>query len=86
MTTIDGLGYLAASLVLATFCAKSMATLRSTAIASNLAFIAYASSAHLWPILVLHGVMLPLNLKRLSEQRGIPARSDRPELRSWTFG
>jgi len=38
MNTIDGLGYFAASLVLATFCAKTMISLRSLAIASNGAF------------------------------------------------
>jgi hypothetical protein len=35
MTAIDALGYLAAGIVLATFCTKSMATLRWFAIASN---------------------------------------------------
>ena len=42
MTTLDALGYLAASLVLATFCAKKMVPLRALAIASNIAFVAYA--------------------------------------------
>lgn len=67
MTSIDGLGYIAASLVLATFTAKSMVALRALAIASNIAFIAYAVSASLWPILLLHSIMLPLNLVRLRE-------------------
>jgi hypothetical protein len=67
MTAVDGLGYVAAILVLATFCAKSMVPLRVLAIASNLAFIAYGYCAGLWPILALHTVMLPLNLLRLCE-------------------
>ena len=41
MTAVDGLGYLAAALVLATFCAKSMVPLRALAIASNIAFVSY---------------------------------------------
>jgi hypothetical protein len=41
MTAVDELGYLAASLVLATFCAKSMVRLRMLAIASNITFVAY---------------------------------------------
>jgi CRP/FNR family transcriptional regulator, cyclic AMP receptor protein len=73
MTTTDMLGYLAASLVLATFCAKTMIPLRGLAIASNLAFIVYALSAHLWPILLLHAVMLPLNAARLWEALGLGA-------------
>ena len=67
MTAVDGLGYFAASLVLATFCARSMVTLRLLAIVSNAAFIAYALAAGLYPIVVLHTVMLPLNLLRLRE-------------------
>jgi CRP/FNR family transcriptional regulator, cyclic AMP receptor protein len=67
MMTTDALGYLAASLVLATFCAKTMILLRALAIASNVAFIAYALLAHLWPILLLHAIMLPLNAARLRE-------------------
>jgi hypothetical protein len=76
MTGIDGLGYLAAALVLATFTAKNMVSLRALAIGSNLAFIAYGFSAKLWPILLLHLIMLPLNLLRLREALG-----DSPALR-----
>ena len=65
MTTVDALGYVGSSLVLATFTAKSMVALRALAIGSNLAFIAYSFSAALWPILLLHSIMLPLNLMRL---------------------
>ncbi len=39
MTAVDGLGYLAAALVLATFCAKSMVPLRALAIALLTAFL-----------------------------------------------
>ena len=67
MAPDDLVGWVAASFVLATFCAKRMATLRSLAIASNLAFVAYAYGADLWPILVLHSVMLPINAMRLRE-------------------
>jgi hypothetical protein len=73
MNTIDGLGYFAASLVLATFCAKTMISLRSLAIASNGAFIVYGTSARLWPIVLLHAVMLPLNLSRLREALAAPS-------------
>ena len=67
MAPNDLVGWVAASFVLATFCAKRMATLRSLAIASNIAFVAYAYAADLWPILVLHSVMLPINAIRLRE-------------------
>jgi hypothetical protein len=70
MTAVDELGYLAASLVLATFCAKSMVLLRTLAIASNIAFTAYGYFADLLPIFLLHAVLLPMNCLRLREALG----------------
>ena len=70
MTAVDALGYLAASFVLATFCAKTMVPLRAIAIASNIAFVAYALCAGLGPILLLHAIMLPVNILRLREALG----------------
>jgi CRP/FNR family cyclic AMP-dependent transcriptional regulator len=61
---IDGAGYLASALVLATFCMKTMMPLRAAAICSNAAFIVYAFCGHLYPVLILHVVLLPLNILR----------------------
>ena len=63
----DICGYFASALVLATFSMNSMRALRLTAIASNLAFITYAVLANALPILLLHSILLPLNLWRLSQ-------------------
>jgi hypothetical protein len=60
----DALGYVAAGLVFATFYAKRMASLRALAIVSNVAFIGYGFLDGLWPILVLHCAMLPMNIQR----------------------
>lgn len=65
ITASDLLGYMAAGLVLVTFLAQSMTTLRAIAIASNVMFIAYALLAWLPPVLVLHALLLPLNAWRL---------------------
>ena len=65
MTAVDGLGFLAAGLVLLTFCMKRLVPLRAIAITSNLAFILYGYRAGIQPILVLHLVLLPVNLIRL---------------------
>jgi hypothetical protein len=62
---IDAIGSLAAGLVLATFCMRSMSKLRLTALASNLAFIAYGYLDNLMPVLVLHALLLPVNAWRL---------------------
>jgi hypothetical protein len=65
MTAVDELGFLAAGLVLLTFCMKRLVPLRAIAITSNLAFILYGYRAGIQPILVLHLVLLPVNLIRL---------------------
>ena len=69
MTGADLFGYVASFLVFGTFYMKQMLPLRLTAIASNVAFIAYAWQNGLTPILLLHGALLPLNVLRLVEQR-----------------
>jgi hypothetical protein len=63
----DAIGYLAASLVLATFCMGSMRSLRYMAIASNLAFITYGYCEDLMPVLFLHLLLLPVNIRRLAQ-------------------
>jgi hypothetical protein len=60
-------GYVASTLVVFTFVAKDMRLLRTVAIFSNLAFIAYGTIEWLPPILFLHLVLLPLNIVRLAE-------------------
>ncbi len=60
MSWIDGAGYFASALVLAAFCMKTMFPLRAAAICSNIAFIVYAFSDSLYPVLILHAILLPL--------------------------
>lgn len=69
----DIIGYLASALVFATFYVRTMMPLRMLAIASNIAFIGYAASEGLTPVLVLHSVLLPVNLARLFEIRKLLA-------------
>ncbi len=66
-------------LVLATFCMRSMNALRWVAIASNVAFIAYGYLGHLAPVLLLHALLLPVNIYRLTQLRGshLASRSSR---------
>jgi len=86
----DALGYLAASLVFLTFVMKRMASLRVLAIASNVAFILYAVAAGLTPILILHGLLLPLNIARLyqlmkfvREVSSVASRGNEEETFEW---
>ncbi|MBL7479316.1 hypothetical protein [Legionella bononiensis] len=64
---IDLVGYVASSLVFATFYVKRILTLRLIAICSNIAFILYAFECNLHPIFILHSLLLPLNIYRISE-------------------
>jgi CRP/FNR family transcriptional regulator, cyclic AMP receptor protein len=71
-------GWLASALVFATFFMKTMIPLRLVAIASNVGFMGYALLGlqygvfgRLYPIFVLHAFLLPLNIFRLRQLRGL---------------
>jgi len=80
-SVIEGLGFGAAVLVLATFCMGSMSALRWVAIASNVAFIAYGYLGGLAPVLLLHMLLLPVNICRLAQLHAVQVRSDSTEER-----
>ncbi len=68
--------WLAALLVFSSFFMKTMIPLRVVAITSNVAFVAYALLGlrygifgRVYPILVLHSALLPLNVLRLRQIR-----------------
>jgi CRP/FNR family cyclic AMP-dependent transcriptional regulator len=72
--------WVAAVLVFSTFFMKTMIPLRIVAIASNVAFIGYALLglkygifARVYPILVLHSALLPLNVVRLRQLKSLIA-------------
>lgn len=67
-------GWLAASLVFASFFMRSLKNLRTVAIFSNLCFMSYALLGieqgvfeRVVPIFVLHTALLPLNIHRLRQ-------------------
>ena len=65
MGTLDVFGFLAGGLTVATFTQTSVVRIRITGIAVNLSFLTYACMGHFLPILVLHGLLLPINTSRL---------------------
>jgi hypothetical protein len=87
LSLTNEIGFAAAGLVLATFCMHSMEPLRWVAIASNVAFIAYAYLAGLAPVLLLHTVLLPVNVYRLTQLRRACVRKEptRARLRTHPF-
>lgn len=67
MQWMDAFGYLGALLTLATFSMKTMLRLRMVGIVSNFAFISYGALGHVYPVLLLHLALLPLNIWRLHQ-------------------
>lgn len=67
MHWVEATGYLAALITVATFYMKTMIPLRFVGIASNVTWIAYGALAGVYPPLVLHIVLLPLNAIRLRQ-------------------
>lgn len=62
-------GYLASALVFLTFYMKTMIPLRLIGILSNVAFMTYGLGGRLYPVLILHAILLPLNCLRLVQMR-----------------
>src|SRR5260370_18602139 len=80
MEPVDLLGYTASIAVLATFCMNTMLPLRAVALSSNILFASYGFVEHLYPVLILHTILFPVNLMRLAQVRqlgeGIRANAD----------
>lgn len=67
MMACDAVGFVASGFVLAAFAARGMVRLRLLALCSNVAFLAYGAALTLWPIVVLHALLLPINAWRLRD-------------------
>ncbi|MEL6518494.1 MAG: hypothetical protein AAFR34_03375 [Pseudomonadota bacterium] len=63
----DAVGLGAGAFVILAFYSTNGRALRVFAITSNLLFILYGVMVQLWPIFLLHAILLPLNLLRLSQ-------------------
>jgi len=69
MTWIDVLGYAASASVLVTL--STMVPLRVVAICSNVLFASFGALAHIYPVLGLHVILLPVNVARLMQILGL---------------
>jgi hypothetical protein len=67
MSWIDFVGFGASAMVLATFCMTRTLPLRLFAIMRNILFGAYRYLDNLYPVLLLHLVLLPVNCLRLRQ-------------------
>jgi hypothetical protein len=66
---LDLLGFAAAAAVLAGFCMNSIRHLRMAALASNVLFVLYGVFAHVYPVVILHLILVPINLRKLRQVR-----------------
>jgi CRP/FNR family transcriptional regulator, cyclic AMP receptor protein len=66
---IETMGYLGALFTFAAYSSKSMVRLRIAGILANVAFIGYGAAAAVYPTLLLHAVLLPMNVVRLRQMR-----------------
>jgi CRP/FNR family transcriptional regulator, cyclic AMP receptor protein len=71
---VEGVGYCASLLVFCTFYMKTMIPLRAVAVVSNVAFMTYGLAGGIYPVFVLHAVLLPLNCLRLQQMRALIRR------------
>ena len=74
MKSVDILGYAAALTVFATFYMSTMRPLRILALASNVLFALYGYFGALYPVLILHVALFPINLARLIELQRLIGR------------
>jgi CRP/FNR family transcriptional regulator, cyclic AMP receptor protein len=78
MTWTDLLGYAASVSVLASFCMSTMLPLRLLALTSNVFFTSYGFANHLYPVLILHVLLFPVNLVRLLQARRLQRQPPAP--------
>ena len=65
---IEIIGFVGAALMVATLAMKTMIPLRAAGIISSIFQIAFALLAGITPMLIQHGILLPMNVYRLYEQ------------------
>jgi hypothetical protein len=76
----DAMGYAASALVLATFCFSDLTRLRIFALLSNFAFIIFGYLGSIYPVMLLHMILLPINIFHLGKLL-FPKRSPRSAVR-----
>jgi hypothetical protein len=79
MSWIDIVGYSAAFAVLGSFCMTTIMSLRVLAIVSNILFAVYGILAHLYPVFLLHTILLPINVLKLARLQWLAAASKASE-------
>ncbi len=74
MAPQEFVAYLGSILMFSTFWMKMMIPLRIVGIGANVTMLAYGILAGLYPVVVLQGLMLPVNVYRLAQMRRLIGR------------
>ena len=69
-------GYIAGGLWLLTFYMQEMVPLRLVAILSSIFWLAFSCAEHIYPVILVHAILLPLNAVRLRQ-------AFRPRANTW---
>jgi len=84
---IEYLGYVGAGLMILTLAMKTMIPLRMVGMASNVCSMLYGLVAGIYPMLIQHSILLPLNVYRLYEMqkliRQVRAASEGDHSMNW---
>lgn len=64
---LEVIGYSGALFTLLAYSMRNMRLLRILGLCANVSFLCYGLLSEVWPMAVLHGVLLPLNIVRLLE-------------------
>lgn len=79
VSAVSLIGYAAALTVFASFCMSTMLPLRIVALASNVLFGLYGYFGTLYPVLILHACLFPVNVWRLAQVLRVVTVSSRAE-------
>ena len=78
-TLVDIVGFGAAAATMATFAQTRFVPMRVLAIAANFLFISYGTLGAVYPVMLLHVMLLPVNVWRLAMHVRPGRKSLRPE-------
>lgn len=75
-TWVDLIGFMASLTVFASFSMNKIVPLRAFALLSNVLFLSYGFIDHIYPVFLLHTILLPINLMKLHRiYRDVPSSS-----------
>lgn len=79
------IGYLASVLMFSTFYMKKMIPLRAVGASANVTFVIYAAVFQIYPLLILHAMLFPLNVTRMIQMMRLVKKVEEAAKGGFTF-